>query len=67
MSAIEVIAEIEGLPQEEQRQVFVFLAQKVAATPATATQPWAGKKLGFEEACDVVFRENRELLSLLAK
>lgn len=67
MSAIEVIAEIEGLPQEEQRQVFVFLAQKVAATPVTATQPWVGKKLGFEEACDVAFRENRELLSLLAK
>jgi hypothetical protein len=30
-------------------------------------KPWLGKKLSFEEACDVVFRENRELLSALAK
>ena len=30
-------------------------------------KPWLGKKLSFEEACDVVFRENRELMSALAK
>jgi len=30
-------------------------------------KPWLSKKLSFEEACDVVFRENRELLSALAK
>ena len=67
MSATEVIAEIECLPQEEQRQVFVFLAQKVAAAPGAPAKPWVGKKLSFEEACEVVFRENRELLNLLAK
>lgn len=67
MSATEVIAEIEQLPETEQREVFVFLARKVAAARQAAAKPWLGKKLSFEEACDVVFRENRELLSLLAK
>ena len=32
-----------------------------------ASKRWLGKKLSFEEACDVVFRENHELLGLLAK
>lgn len=59
--------EIERLPQEEQQAVFVFLARKVAAEPAPAGKAWLGKKLSFEDACDVVFRENRELLGLLAK
>lgn len=67
MSALEVIQEIERLPQNEQRDVFVFLARKVAAEPVSAAKPWLGRQLSFEEACDVVFRENRELLSLLAK
>ena len=61
------MAEIESLPREEQQRVFVFLARKVAAEPAAAAKPWLGKKLSFEQACDVVFRENRELLDLLAK
>jgi hypothetical protein len=59
--------EIERLPQDEQHAVFVLLARKVASVPSAAEQPWLGKKLSFEDACDVVFRENRELLSLLAK
>ena len=66
MSATEVIAEINKLPPEEQKQVLVFLAQKLVPGAADG-KPHLGRKLSFEEACDVVFRENRELLSLLAK
>jgi hypothetical protein len=67
VSATEVIEEIKRLPRQEQREVFVYLAGNLAATAENAGKPWLGRKLSFEEACDVVFRENRELLSLLAK
>lgn len=67
MSAREIIAEFEKLPAEEQKEVFVNLAQKIIAKQSSDTKPWLGKKLSFEEACDVVFRENRELFALLAK
>jgi hypothetical protein len=32
-----------------------------------AAKQHIGKKLSFDEACEVVFRENRELLGSLAK
>jgi hypothetical protein len=67
MSAREVIEEIKKLPSGEQQEVFVFLAENVIANHRPQGSAWVGKKLSFEEACDVVFRENRELLSLLAK
>jgi hypothetical protein len=67
MSATEVMEQINRLPLEDQKKVFVLLAGKVMAEHSTDSKPWLGKKLSFEEACDVVFRENRELLSLLAK
>ena len=67
MSATEVMDQIERLPVEEQNQVFVLLARKVVANRSGNQKPWLCKKLSFDEACDVVFRENRELLGLLAK
>ena len=67
MSAIEVIAEIKKLPLKEREDVFVYLTQDVAAARSGQGKPWLGKQLTFEEACEVVFRENRELLGLLAK
>ena len=67
MSATEVMDQIERLPVEEQNQIFVLLARKVVANRNGNPKPWLGKKLSFDEACDVVFRENRELLGLLAK
>ena len=67
MSTTEIIEQISRLPSEEQREVFVMLAKKVAADRGADSKPWLGKKLSFEEACEVVFRENRELFSLLAK
>ena len=67
MSTREIIEQINKLPSAEQKEVFVFLAGKVVAAQGTNAKPWLGKKLSFEEACDVVFRENRELFSLLAK
>jgi hypothetical protein len=67
MSATEVIAEISKLPTEEQKQVFVFLAEKLLPQARGNPKQWLGHKLSFEEACAVVFKENRELLSLLAK
>ena len=67
MSAVDVIQQIEKLPSEEQEKVFTFLAEKVVRSRGADAKRWLGKKLSFQEACDVVFRENRELLSLLAK
>jgi hypothetical protein len=67
MSASEVIGQIEKLPSEEQEKVFTFLAEKIVRSRGGEPKRWLGKKLSFEDACDVVFRENRELLGLLAK
>jgi len=59
--------QIEELPDKEQQELFVLLTKKVVGGKNGTANPWLGKKLSFEEACDVVFRENRELLSALAK
>ena len=67
MSATEIMQRIEELPAKEQEELFVFLTKKVMGGRGTNAKPWLGKKLSFEEACEVVFRENRELLSDLAK
>lgn len=67
MSATEIMQQIEELPVKEQEQLFVFLTKKVIGSRGAGSKPWLGKRLSFEEACDVVFRENRELLSALAK
>ena len=67
MSATEVMAEIEKLPAAEQKRVFVFLAERLLPRGQSNSKQWLGRKLSFEEACEVVFRENSELLSLLAK
>jgi hypothetical protein len=58
---------IEELPDKEQRELFVFLTRKIMGGQSANAKQWLGKKLSFEEACDVVFRENRQLLSALAK
>jgi hypothetical protein len=67
MSTTELIAQIDKLPSAEQKEVFAFLARKILAGGDHASKPWVGKRLSFEEACEVVFRENRELLGVLAK
>lgn len=67
MSATEIMQQIEELPDKEQQELFVLFTKKVVGSKSTSGKPWVGKKLSFEEACDVVFRENRELLSALAK
>lgn len=67
MSATEIMQQIEELPPTEQQKLFVFLTEKVVGARAEGAKPWLGKKLSFDEACDVVFRENRQLLSALAK
>lgn len=67
MSATEIMQQIEDLPDNEQQQLFVFLSKKIMRGRSPNSKEWLGKKLSFEEACDVVFRENRELLSALAK
>lgn len=59
--------QIEELSDEEQRELFVLFTKKVVGGMSTNSKPWLGKKLSFDEACDVVFRENRQLLSALAK
>jgi hypothetical protein len=67
MSATEIMQQIEELPVKEQEELFIFLTRKVVGGRSAVAKPWVGKKLSFEEACDVVFRENRELLSALSK
>jgi hypothetical protein len=67
MSATEIMQQIEKLPFEEQQEIFVQLTKKVVGSKGSEPKPWLGKKLSFDEACDVVFRENRELLKALAK
>ncbi len=67
MSAIEIMQQIESLPDKEQQELFVMFTKKVVGGKSPDAKPWLGKNLSFEEACDVVFRENRELLSALAK
>jgi hypothetical protein len=67
MSATEVMEEINKLPSEEQKKLFVFLAEKVMTSREPKATEWLGKKLSFDQACDIVFRENRELFALLAK
>jgi hypothetical protein len=67
MSANEIMQQIEKLPLEEQQELFVLMTRKVAGGNGANPKPWLGKKLSFDEACNVVFRENRELLNLLAK
>ena len=66
MSATEIIKEIDRLPVEDQKEIFVFLTKKVISAEVPSKR-WRGKKLSFEEACDFVFLENRELLSALSK
>jgi hypothetical protein len=66
MSAAEVIEQIARLSSEDQEKVFAFLAGEVMSKRNGDSKKWLGKKMSFEEACDVVFRENRELLNLLA-
>ncbi|HEU6446910.1 MAG TPA: hypothetical protein VFV23_00545 [Verrucomicrobiae bacterium] len=67
MSATEVMQQIEALPDKEQQELFVLFTKKIIGVKSVNSKPWLGKKLSFEEACDVVFRENRQLLSALAK
>ncbi len=67
MSAAEIMHQIEELPDKEQEEVFILLTKKVLGGKNANAKQWLGKKLSFEQACDVVFRENRELLSALAK
>jgi hypothetical protein len=67
MSATEIMQQIEKLPDQEQQELFVLLTRKIVGGQNANAKPWLGKKLSFAEACDVVFRENRELLSALAK
>ena len=59
--------QIENLPDKEQRELFVLLTKKVVGSHGANPKPWLGKNLSFDEACEVVFRENRDLLNALAK
>ena len=67
MSATEIMQRIEELPTKEQEELFILLTKKVVGGRGNNAKLWLGKKLSFEEACGVVFRENHELLSDLAK
>jgi hypothetical protein len=67
MSANEVLEQIDKLPAEEQEKIFTQLAEKILSRREGDSKRWLGKKMSFEEACEVVFRENHELLGLLAK
>ena len=59
MSATEIMQQIEELPVKEPPELLVLMTRKVVGGQGTNVKPWLGKKLSFEEAGDVVFRENR--------
>ena len=67
MSITEILNEIEKLPLNEQKEVFVSLTSKIVVGETAGAKRWVGKRLSFDEACNVVFRENRQLLSVLDK
>lgn len=68
MSATQVIEEIDKLPVSEQREVFTALAQRMMTLQEKVEgENHLGRKYSFEEACELVFRENKDLLRLLAK
>ena len=67
MSTSEIKKQIDKLDPDEQKEIFVYLTKKVVGGNGSGPKPWLKKKLSFDEACDVVFRENRELLKQLAK
>ena len=67
MSVDEVIAAIEKFSSKEQEKVFSFMVGNLLQRSSHEPKRWLGRKLSFEEPCDVVFREKRELLSLSAK
>lgn len=58
---------IEKLPVREQEEVFTLLTRKIMARRDPTAKSLIGQNLSFDEACDVVFRDNRELLGLLAQ
>jgi hypothetical protein len=67
MSAIEVINEVQELPLQEQEQVLDFLQKKLRLCKSDRGDVKHATDADFEKAADKVFRENRELLSALAK
>ena len=67
MSAVEIMRRIDELTVKEQQELWVELTKKVVSRSGGDSKPWLGKQLSFDDACDVVFRENRTLLSALAK
>jgi hypothetical protein len=67
MNAVELHQQIEALPEHEQERLFVFLTEKIMNRRSANAAQWVGRKLSFNEACDVVFHENRELFRALAK
>ncbi len=79
MSVREIIQKIEALSPEERREVAEFLKTlpsegtpasgvngHAVATKVTA-EPGGHGKITFEEAVDIVFRDNAELLLKLAQ
>ncbi len=71
MSAIEVIRQIEQLPEDEFAKVRDFVTRREipASSPAVMRdepRP-AGRRKSFEEAMEHVFREHHELFRRLAQ
>jgi hypothetical protein len=67
MSAIEVIAEIEKLPRQEQEEVWSFLLHaRQAKTSANVGVAFVSDTT-FEQAAQKVFREHDELFQRLAQ
>jgi len=66
MDAAGIMQQIEELPEVEQQKLFVLLTRKIIGGQSANAKQWLGKELSFKQACDIVFRENRELLVALA-
>jgi hypothetical protein len=66
MSAEQIIAEIERLPEAEQRQVFSAVATMASKNGGVEESSY-NRRMSFEEAADLVFRENSEAFKKLAQ
>jgi len=67
MSATEIIQQLESLPLEEQRKVFVYLQAHEAGASAPGGKPAGVVSEEFKQIAGEVFSKNDELFRKLAQ
>lgn len=67
MSATQIIAEIERMPVSELEQVYSAVALKLAREKGVSGADLYARKMTFDEARELIFRENKEAYHRLAQ